>query len=191
MLKSSNLSQETLEDLLRWLAPDAPDKEVAAYRYEEVRCKLVRHFAFKGCVCPEDLADKVMDRVAKKVRLFDSSLPWGDRVRIFYSYTKYVYLEYVRSRIPVPPAPLCDDANLEKHHECLERCMLQLVEPDRQLLLDYYKYAPGQKIEHRKALAETRQMPLNALRIRVCRLRAGIKDCVVDCVKAEGADWIH
>ena len=69
--------------------------------------------------------------------------------------------------------------------------MLQLVEPDRQLLLDYYKYAPGQKIEHRKVLAGTRQMQLNALRIRVCRLRARIKDCVVDCVQAEGADWIQ
>ncbi len=189
MPKPINLSRETFEDLLRWLAPD---KEVAAARYQEVHRKLVRHFAFKGCTCPEDLADKVMDRVAKKVRFFDSSLPWQeDRVGIFYSYTKYVYLEYVRTRIPVAPAPLCDAASLEKHHNCLEKCMLQLVEPDRQLLLDYYKYAPGQKIDHRKALAETRQMPLNALRIRVCRLRAGIKDCVVDCVQAQGADWVQ
>ncbi len=189
MLKPSNLSQEAFEDLLRWLAHD---KELAAARYEEVHRKLVRHFAFKGCVCPEDLADKVMDRVAKKVQFFDSSLPWQeDRVGIFYSYTKYVYLEYVRSRIPVPPEPLCDDADMEKHHNCLERCMLQLAEPERQLVLDYYKYAPGQKIEHRKALAETSQVPLNALRIRVCRLRAEIRDCVVDCVQAAGANWIQ
>ena len=122
MPKPINLSRETFEDLLRWLASD---KEVAAARYEEVHRKLVRHFAFKGCTCPEDLADKVMDRVAKKVRFFDSSLPWQeDRVGIFYSYTKYVYLEYVRSRIPVAPAPLCDDASLEKHDNCLEKCML-------------------------------------------------------------------
>lgn len=181
MPKPLNLSQELFDRLLQWLGSTP---ELAGAKYQEAHRRLTRHFGFKGCDCPEDLADQVIDRVARNVT-FSSIVPEKDRINVFYRYTKYVYLEYVRSRAPIVVVPLSEDIDLEKHYKCLDRCLQELAEPDRHLLLDYYGYAPGQKIQRRQMLAEDRKIALNALRIRVCRLRAALKRCIMSCIRSQ------
>jgi hypothetical protein len=43
-----------------------------------------------------------------------------------------------------------DSERIELEYRCLERCIEQLSEDNRELLLQYYGVAGGAKIEHRK-----------------------------------------
>ena len=172
MSDSASLSQDDFDRLLQWLGSD---RDTAAAKYREVHRKLTRLFAFKGCNCPEDLADEVIDRVAKKL----PDLPpqeAGDPNRVFYAFSKFVYLEHSRERIPIDASVNFDgrdeDADLEKQHQCLDLCLEKLEKADRHLLLLYYRYSPGEKIPHRRAIAEEQQIGMNALRIKICRLRS-------------------
>jgi hypothetical protein len=49
--KEWNLTQEAFAKFLSWLNPD-PDK--AGEKYEEIRLRLIKIFASRGCACPED-----------------------------------------------------------------------------------------------------------------------------------------
>ena len=75
-------------------------------------------------------------------------------------------------------------AEREKRLTCLERC-LNAMSPDvRNVLTDYYQGEKDLKIRGRKAIAERLGIPLNALRIRACRHRAKLEECVRACLRA-------
>ena len=59
-----SLTQEAFNGLLSSLAPD---RDVAARRYLEVRKNLVRLFEWRGCSTPEEYADEAINRCAKKI----------------------------------------------------------------------------------------------------------------------------
>ncbi|HUK90604.1 MAG TPA: hypothetical protein VLZ81_09415, partial [Blastocatellia bacterium] len=59
------LTQEAFDLLLRWLDPD--DRDRAGQRYEEIRQSIIRNFARRGSPVAEELADEVMNRVAKRL----------------------------------------------------------------------------------------------------------------------------
>ena len=68
---------------------------------------------------------------------------------------------------------------------CLERCLGRLMPAQRELLLDYH--AGERHIERRRALTRSLGIPLNALRIRVHRLRGTVERCVAACIARESA----
>jgi len=186
MPRPSRLSKEAFERLLQWLGPDPED---AGTRYQEAHHRLVKLFGFKGCDCPEDLADEVIDRVAQK--LLSGELPPQrpeDWTKSFYAFVKFVHLEYVKGSwrdkcmvsVTAPP----EDFNVEHQHRCLYKCLSRLSEDDRKLLLEYHRYERGQKIQHRRLIAHLRHSSTNALRIRVCRLRATLAECMVHCLQS-------
>jgi hypothetical protein len=181
MPKASALSQETFERLLQWLGPD---REGSAAKYRQVHQRLTRLFEFKGCACPEDLADRVIDRVAKRIQDLPP-IESGEQMGLFYSFVRYVYLEHLRERAPAALEQPAADSDVERRHQCLDLCLGRLADADRELILHYYRYPPGGKIQHRKAIAERMQIALNALRIRMCRLRSSIEQCVAQCVRSE------
>jgi hypothetical protein len=184
-----NLSPDDFERLLAWLAPD---RDAAASKYLEIHNRLSQIFRFRGCDCPEDLADVVIDRVANRLakgRL--TSTGCGDAyLPVFLSFTKYVFLEYIREKRfqDVPSTdelvePVNDVIDIERRHHCLETCLQQLSSDDRELLPQYHRYSAGQKITHRQKLAQDRQTTLNALRLKVSRLKSVVEGCVRDCVQ--------
>src|ERR1044071_2332912 len=59
-----NLSQEDFDALLDWLDPD-PNK--AEIKYEDIRKRLVKIFAGRGCAEAEDLADETINRVTSRL----------------------------------------------------------------------------------------------------------------------------
>src|SRR5215216_2251273 len=58
------LTSEEFDDLLSWLDPN---RERAGSRYEEIRAGLIKRFRWRGCSDAEDLADKTINRVVKKL----------------------------------------------------------------------------------------------------------------------------
>lgn len=189
--KGWDLTQEAFDELLAWLHPDP---EEAAQKYEAIRNRLIRIFMHRGCTTAEDLADKTINQVARKVCEIKTAYE-GDPALYFYGAARNIHSEYFKSRhheVPVtpevlvaPPAEEIDES--EREHVCLEKCLGVMASPDRELLLEYYREDRGAKIEHHREMAQQRGISINALRILVCRLRARFKECMRDCLKAEAA----
>jgi RNA polymerase sigma factor (sigma-70 family) len=189
--KGWDLTQEAFDDLLAWLNPD---REQAAKKYELIRERLIKILMHRGCPTAEDLADKTINQVARKVGELKTYYE-GDPALYFYGVARNVFSDYFRSRpaevpiltqvISAPPDTDADES--EPEHKCLEKCLDELHPPDRELLLEYYRGEGGAKIEHHKEMARQREISLNALRILVCRLRSRFKECMRECLETEAA----
>lgn len=179
MNKDWVLTQESFEALLGWLDPN---REIAGQRYEEIRTRLIKIFASRGCYEPEDLADETINRVTRKLKEIEATFT-GERVRYFYGVANKVHLEYLR-RKPAPSMPAATDTSEEeRRYRCLEHCMDKLTPDNRELVLQYYQEEKRAKIEHRKHMADSQGIALNALRIRAHRIRASLQDCVERCLR--------
>ena len=180
MNKNWVLSQEAFDALLDWLDPD---REQAGIKYEQIRLRLIKIFTGRGCLDAEDLADETINRVTSKLNDIEKDFS-GNRTPYFFGVANKVYLEYLRRKPPQPPPPPPSDSErVELECSCLERCIEELSEENRTLLLQYYSAEGLTKIEHRKALAEKLRIAPNALRIRAYRIRLALQDCVEKCVE--------
>lgn len=178
--KSRTLSQEPFDRLLAWLDRD---REYAGRKYEEIRYKLIKFFTCRGCPVSEELADQTIDRVANKMSEVAESYV-GDPALYFYAVARNIYLEYLKKNSPPPPKPTLPEPidDVEQMYACLDQCLGQLPPNGRELILEYYQGDKGMKIEHRKELAGRLGIPVNALRIRAHRIRAGLQECLRRCV---------
>jgi DNA-directed RNA polymerase specialized sigma24 family protein len=163
----------------RFLALLAPDREGAAALYRELRRRLVDLFRWRGLAAADDLADEALERAVKHVAA-------GDEIR---SVTGYVCgianrlaLEAARREAKV--APLEDervahavDDDAGERLDSLDRCLERLPRGTRELVLRYYAVGP-ERIADRKLIAEELGIGLNALRIRIHRLRVALETCL-------------
>ena len=62
--------------------------------------------------------------------------------------------------------------------EILQSCLERLPDEQRALLLDYHQGDGRERIENRRRIARRLDVPLNALRIRVHRIRTKLEECV-------------
>lgn len=177
--KDVGLTQEIFEQLLAWLDED---RDRAGEKYEEIRFQLINLFIARGCRISEELADKTIDRVARKVKDISGTYV-GNPALYFYGVAKMVYLEYVRSRpITLPALPSQSEKDTEQRHECLGLCIDKLSPVNRELILSYYGEAHASEDQRRK-LAARMGLELNALWVRVHRIRENLRRCVVECLK--------
>jgi DNA-directed RNA polymerase specialized sigma24 family protein len=176
-----------LENLLLWLGPNT---DSGALKYVEVRQRLIALFKFRGCSGPEELADQTLDRTARAI-LKPGFAFEGDPMAYLRGVARNVYLESRRKsrivgqdvshEIDSVPQPVVDNSGIEPLFLCLDRCLAQLAEDKRTLLLRYYQGERSAKIDGRLQLAQERGLELNALRIQVFRLRNVVRQCVERC----------
>jgi len=179
MKKDWALTKESFDALLAWLDSNP---ESAAAKYEVIRSRLIKVFVCRGCQQAEDLTDETIDRVARKLDEIRTTFT-GEPLRYFYGVANKVHLEYLRRKpAPAPPAPVDDQDEIEREYDCLERCIQKLSADNRELVLQYYQEDKQAKIDNRKRLADQLGIALNALRIRACRIRATLLECVQKCV---------
>jgi len=177
--KDRELNPDAFEALLRWLAPD---REEAGKRYEEIRHKLIRIFACRGCGESDILADETINRVARKVGELVTTYQ-GDPRLYFYGVANKIHLEQLKKAKPrVTEWHETKEEDYEPEFECLERCMDKLTMNNRDLVLKYYDHEKDAKIEQRRRLAETLNIGLNALRIRAHRIRITLYQCIKGCL---------
>jgi DNA-directed RNA polymerase specialized sigma24 family protein len=181
------LTPESFDALLSQLDPD---RERAGERYETIRRKLVRLFEWRGCSSPEDLADETINRVARRMAEgieLRSSDPYGYFCGVAHLLYKEVMRRASREHRALEsgewPHPVFteEDEPDDRRLECLRHC-LALLEPDqRDLVLRYHQ--GDNNIRNRQALAGQLGIPMNALRIRVHRVRRRLEACVHDCLR--------
>ena len=158
------LDREGLDALLGALAPD---REAAGRRYEELRRRLINLFAWEQWQGPEDLADEVLNRLARRV-MEGTAIPQLDRFA--FGIARLLMQEegrkqrnrqaLLRELRPVDAQSSSDWLGLD----AMDRCLAALP-PDRRSLIERY-YA-----EDRAALARELGISLNALRNRAMRIR--------------------
>ncbi len=179
MNKNWSLSQEDFDALLDWLDSD---REQAGIKYEQIRSSLIKIFTGRGCLDAEELADETINRVTRKIKDIKSEFR-GDPALYFFGVAKMLLLEYMRRKPPQNPPPPPDSGRAELEYRCLERCIERLSEEDRSLLLREYGAKGRTQAERRKALADELGISLNALRIRVYRIRVALKECIEKCIQ--------
>jgi DNA-directed RNA polymerase specialized sigma24 family protein len=182
--------------LLEWL-DQGFDTNGAAYL--EVRRRLVTYFDRKGCRDADDLADETLNRVQRRLEE-EGSIESESPAKFCYAVAKFVFLEYARSgrarevseefidrgstEYLAREGPDEDELNeRERSLHCLERCMAELDDQRRELVISYYQGELRAKIENRRRLAAKFGLTLNALTIRTFRIRERLENCVRNCIE--------
>ncbi len=181
MKKNSVITQVAFDKLLSWL--DA-DREQAGTKYEKIRHRLIEIFSSRACQEAEDLADEVINRVARK-SLDVAEGYVGDPAHYFYAVAKNVRLEYWKVKppleMPLPPEPIPEE-QLAREGACLEQCLGHLPKQSREQFLQYHGGEQQVKIGQRKKLCDQLDISPNALRIRIHRIGMILKRCLEDCL---------
>jgi RNA polymerase sigma factor (sigma-70 family) len=175
----------------RLLAALAPSREEASEKYLSLRKNLARFFEARGFQTAEDAADEVMNRLARK-------LETSDQIENINTYAlgvaRMLALELHKSpaRKTTDIIPEISVSPIDKEREqkeenlkCLEKCLRQLSDENRQIIVGYYQGEKREKIENRQKLADALGIPNNALRNRAVRLRDKLEVCLTDCLSGK------
>lgn len=171
--------------LIAFLAPD-PDR--AAELYLVMHAKLVTFFERRNSADPVQHADEVFDRVSRKIAEgAEISNPMGYCYGVARMLQKELYKEAERNREAADGFYSEGRGGGEGHEEedltaaCLDKCLGQMPEDERQRLLEYYEGNARARIERRKKMAKLLNATLNGLRIDVYRSRMKLQQCINKC----------
>lgn len=175
-----------LKSLLVHLADEG---ERAGKLYLELRDKLLRFFIWSRCPFPDELADEVLDRTARR-------LDEGEEVVNLHSFVfgvaRLVRREALEtharreSKHREMAAASLSTTQGEPHDSaalCLEKCLGKLPPEARALILDYY--AGEARDRNRVRLAAQLNISSHALRNRALRLRKTLTACVATCMQKD------
>jgi RNA polymerase sigma factor (sigma-70 family) len=171
----------TPEAFQKLLASFSPDDEEAARRYELARSKLIRYFERRAIVSPERYVDESLDRAMRRI---DEGKTISNIMAYLYKIASNIVFEIlkeqemVRQAVNAMPSSIrsstTDDED-DLRQDCFDECLERLPEKERCLIVDYYQEEGHAKIEHHKEMAAHLGIPLNALRIRVHRVRTKLE----------------
>ncbi len=187
---ADTISQADFDKLLALL--DA-ERERAGVKYEALRARLVKFFEWRDCEAAEELADAVFDRVIRKIGE-------GEAIQNVNAYAagvaQFVFKEYARTAarrgeslddnpslrvIAGKNQPETPDETKNLRFDCLEKCLAEMDSETRRLLIAYHDTEERTMIRARRDLADSLKISLNTLRIRVCRLKNRLENCVREC----------
>jgi len=180
---SEGLTPESLAALLAFLDPD---RERAGLLYEDIRRRLIRLFEWRGFSNPEDLTDETFNRVARRLQegvAVHSENPYGYFCGVAQLLCKEMTRRTLRERLALDqwlPAYPVDDFEDDDRLACLRHCLDQVLQDQRLLVLRYHQ--ADDHIRSRQLLAKELGLPMNALRIRVHRIRKKLEECVRECL---------
>lgn len=178
---------QTAFDLL--LSAFDADRETAGEKYLFLRKNLLRFFAARGFTTAEEAADEVLNRLARK-------LESGEKLENVNTYAlgiaRMLALELRKSplqktsnelpEIGIPPFDREQEEKTEKL-KCLDECLNELSDDNREIIVGYYKGEKREKIENRRRLTEKLGIANNALRNRAVRLRGKLEVCITNCLR--------
>ena len=182
--------------LLEWLDDGV---ESDGNTYLEIHRRLVSYFDRRNRLSPNELADETLNRISRTLEK-DGAIETTPPARYCYVVARFVLLEDIRreqrivrldERSRAGASRTLDEVLTEPGHlaaqeqrlECLEGCLQRLTAAQRELIVEYYRGGRGQKIERRRDMAKRLGITMNALSIRVCRIRSALEGCVEACRK--------
>src|ERR1041385_3438344 len=152
------IPMESLESLINLL--DARSNGPPGAGYQLVRTKLIKYLEWQKCVAAEELSDETIDRDAKKV---GQGQQIENLMGYFYGVARLVLKEYERAQLrhqravaTLPRSTEEVDDNNEPaipHLECNRKCLKELSETDRDLIVAYCQPDDRPKTVRRQDLA--------------------------------------
>jgi RNA polymerase sigma factor (sigma-70 family) len=194
MAKDRSISESRTKVSSRWrisqdgfaslLAALGGTPQEAGQHYERLRSKLVFFFTRKSLHSPEDLADEVLDRLARRL---SEGLTISSVDAFALGVARHVAQEQSAIRNQpqsVDPSffdnvPAVLDTPIEDERIAdLERCLRRLPSLDTQLLRSYYLGDANHLMSARKRMAERLGVSPGTLRQRVFLIRKRLLECV-------------
>ena len=187
-------ARDRFDGFLRYLDPD---RERAAERYNKLQQALVRFFASRNSADAESRADETLEILCRQVaegRVFEDLEKYSIGVARNVLLKEQssggpgqisigdLQLEYDLRFSSSHHQPLAEEANESLHEECRRSCVEELPDDDRTLITKYSR-AGGHDKDTRDELAKEASVSLDALRVRVHRIRAALKKCFLRCQK--------
>lgn len=179
--------------LLQWL-DDGVDSR--GERYIEMRRRLVSYFDRRNRLSADDLADETLSRISRTLEQ-EGVIETTPPARYCYVVARFVLLEdFRRERRQTPldearadvvartarvAEPDEDLSVQEQRLECLDRCLEELPVEERELVVEYYRDAQRQGIEHRRRMAARLGITRNTLGVRAFRIREALRKRVMAC----------
>ena len=178
---------ESLEGLINLL--DANSNGPPGTGYQLVRMKLIKYFEWQKCVAAEELADETIDRVARRV---NEGQQIENLMGYFYGVARLVLKEYERAQLKLERAVATLPTSTEDVHddkeatrprlECQKKCLKELSETDRILIVGYCQPDGRPKTVRRQEQATKLGIKRENLRLRAFRVREKLDNCVADCL---------
>jgi RNA polymerase sigma factor (sigma-70 family) len=181
MNNSSTPTHNDFELLLAWLSND---REVAGELYEKIRQGLIRFFYFKGCRNGEDLADETISRVTKKLTSLDLSTETKPAA-IFYGFAKNIVFEEFkkekREGLLDENIAATNQTYKETNFRCLDNCLLELPQTERDIVTRYYSRDKSEKYDQRRELASEYGISIELMYVKLHRIRKRLRVCIENC----------
>ena len=181
----------TPEAFEKFLAALSHDRDEAGIQYEIVRRKLERFFEWRKVEPADYYADETINRVVRRIAEGEVIQNVGSYI---YGVARMVHMEALREQehgaVPLEDAPQAlkqespQPVEPEPRVICFDQCLDSLTAEHRKLIVGYYQEERRAKIELRQELADSLQIPLNALRIRAHRIRQRLEQCINQCLKS-------
>lgn len=194
------LTDPAFAHLLHWLDSD---RERAGEKYEQLRRKLRLFYEHRGCLSPDELTDKTLDRVARKLATTEE-IQTADPASYCYGVAHKILKEYWRepsrqavsldsqpnsgnlpSDTAVTPPAESELQETELHLGYLDICLRRLSLEDRELIMNYYEGDHRGRITSRHELAKRLGLSPGSLRIRALRIREQLHECINRCQKTK------
>jgi DNA-directed RNA polymerase specialized sigma24 family protein len=162
-----------------------PDRDRAGLAYERLRARLIGLLEWWGAHHAEELADQTFDRVARKLEQ-GANVPSESIAAYVRGVARMMFHESRRAPSTQQLSEHDERPSIEETDEdepalvCLDRCLDELAPAERTLVLGYY--GSGKKADARQQLADAHHISLVALRIRTCRIRQRLEQCVSTCL---------
>ena len=169
-----SLTTASFELLLKQL--DA-DREEAAQKYLALYFKLNRFFEWRGCANPDWLADETMTRIARRI---EQGITITNFQGFMFVVARKVAIESVKEREKEQKMLTSLSPQVEDHDDRiyadellarLDAGLLKLPPNGRRLLIAYHAAGDDKNMKIRRELAQREGISLNALRVRVHRLK--------------------
>jgi DNA-directed RNA polymerase specialized sigma24 family protein len=171
------------------------DRDRAGAAYERLRTKLLIYFEHRGSAAPEDLADETLNRFARRLEE-GLEVPSAEAHSYVYAIARNVLREMWKQPEPAEPLDTLPESRQPAHDPrvparpdpelrlgCLTKCLEKLPADVRELVMRYHTGEGRERIDGRKALSDRIGVPLNALRIRVHRIRNDLEACMKSCLE--------
>lgn len=173
-----NSDQIVFDKLFRLLEPGAVSVEAG---FQRCRFKLIKFFGWRRCDDPENLADETIARLLKNVRA-GQEISADNPYSYVYAIASNVFKEFVRDKkksgVTTEIEEIKDRTLPMPAMDCKRQCLEQLTAEKQELLARYYLDP-----DDRNEIAREYGLSLNALRLQIYRIKAGLRRCWEDCLK--------
>lgn len=173
-----------------------PNLDQAGQEYVILRRRLSSYFRLNSCREPDDLADEVLERAARRVQEIQVGdvhrFLWGIAHRVRMEAQTRCHHEVPLDDLPEIKAPKPPDEEEEVKFilllESVRICLERLAPEERNLIIGFYAHNGRERIDYKKNLARKLGISVANLRVKAHRVRRKLKKLIEEIERKPDCD---